>query len=225
MDLYERVEKRRFLGREFLLHLWFETELLSATLSTRATGPFGLWIEKELSLSAGKETTRIKGSLPAQAREAKESLLLGKTPERAGFRLVKGEREASFVLVGDTLALAAVALAAALAEEAPERDALDAAPAARPRRPRERSVEAELEQAEVAAQESFFERMHLLREVEELVEHLYAEFLALRLGPAYAAFVAPALRAWALGEALDADAYAAKKKAALTPPRGKRSSG
>ena len=76
-------------------------------------------------------------------------------------------------------------------------------------------MEAELEQAEVVAQESFFERMHLLREVEEVVEHLYAEFLALRLGPAYAAFVAPALRAWSLGEAPDADAYEAKKKAAL----------
>ncbi len=216
MDLFERVEKRRFLGRELLLFLWFETELLEATLSTRATGAFGLWIEKEIALSAGKEITRIRGALPAQAREAKESLLLGKMPERMGFRLVRGEREASFVLRGDTLGLSSVTLPSVLEDEEPPA-LLDGPPAPRKRKPRERSVEAELEQAEVAAQESFFERMHLLREVEEVVEHLYADFLTLRLGPAYGAFVASTIRAWAEGKAPDADAYTARKKAALGP--------
>ena len=58
MQLVDRIEKRRFVGREFLLWLWFESELFDATLSTGAHGSFGLWLEKRLVLSAGKQSTR-----------------------------------------------------------------------------------------------------------------------------------------------------------------------
>lgn len=75
MELVDRIEKRRFVGREFLLWLWFESELFEATLATRAHGPFGLWIEKRLVLSAGKESTRITAPFPGRGREAKESTL------------------------------------------------------------------------------------------------------------------------------------------------------
>ncbi len=57
MDLVDRVEKRRFVGREFLLWLWFESEVFDATLSTKKHGSFGLWIEKQIILTSGKEST------------------------------------------------------------------------------------------------------------------------------------------------------------------------
>ena len=59
MQLVDRIEKRRFVGREFLLWLWFESELFDATLSTKAHGSFGLWFEKRLVLSEGKTSTSI----------------------------------------------------------------------------------------------------------------------------------------------------------------------
>ena len=62
---------------------------------------------------------------------------------------------------------------------------------------------------------AFFERMRLLREVEEIFEALYRDFLALRLGPAYRGFVADTLLAWARGEEIDAEAYEKRRKAAL----------
>src|SRR5262249_25422602 len=94
MQLLERIEKRRFVGREWLLWLWFESEISEATLRTAEHGEFGLWIERVLVLSATKnEVTRIKGALPASAREAKEALLLGKLPESAGLRLTWREHE------------------------------------------------------------------------------------------------------------------------------------
>ncbi len=220
MDLYQRVERSRFLGRELLLFLWFETEILSATLSTKKTGSFGMWVEKEISLAVEKETTKIRGGLPAKAREAKEALLLGKTVEKIGFRLVRGEREASFALRGDTLSLSAVSLPTVLDEE--ETPQLLDEPTVRKKKPRERNAEAELERVEVEAQESFFERMHLLREIEEVIEALYADFLVLRLGPAHRAFVAETILAWAEGRDVDATAYEKKRKAALAAGAKKR---
>ena len=41
MQLVDRIEKRRFVGREFVLWLWFESELFDATLSTKEHGEFG----------------------------------------------------------------------------------------------------------------------------------------------------------------------------------------
>lgn len=212
MDLYQSVERTRFLGRELLLFLWFESEIFEATLSTSAHGSFGFWVEKELSLGVEKETTRIKGSLPGKAREAKESLLLGKSPEKMGFRLVLGEREASFALRGDTLALSAVSLPTVL-DQGDDDPLLEARPMAKKRR--ERDADREAERVAVEEQEAFFERMRLLREVEEIVEALYRDFLALRLGPAYRGFVAETLLAWARGEEIDAEAYEKRRKAAL----------
>ena len=42
MQLVDRIERRRFVGREFLVWLWFESELFDATLSTKEHGSFGL---------------------------------------------------------------------------------------------------------------------------------------------------------------------------------------
>ena len=36
MDEFERIELRRFVGRELLLWLWFESEVFEATLETKA---------------------------------------------------------------------------------------------------------------------------------------------------------------------------------------------
>jgi hypothetical protein len=60
--------------------------------------------------------------------------------------------------------------------------------------------------------------MQRTRELEELLEALYKDFLALRLGPAWDAFVVPALTAWCEAEEgadLDSDGYRAKRDAAL----------
>src|SRR3954447_6441950 len=110
MQLSERIEQRRFVGREFLLFLWFESEIFDATLSTKEHGSFGLWIERQLVLSAGKEVTRIKGATPANHREAKEALLRGKLPEVAGLHLSWREQDTNFVLKAEHMALSGLSL-------------------------------------------------------------------------------------------------------------------
>lgn len=213
MQLLDRIEKRRFVGREFLLFLWFESEILDATLSTAENGSFGLWIERQLVLSAGKEQTRIKGALPGAAREAKEALRRGKLPELAGIHLSLGDKEHAFVLKAEKLALSGLSLPTALDKE--EREVGEGPKELLPpRRPRRRGGKGE--DVDDAAHEAFYERMHLTRDVESLVEALYRDFLALRLGPAWSAVVFPPLTAWVRGDArgVDVETYRAARDAA-----------
>jgi len=216
MQLVDRIEKRRFVGREFLLWVWFESEIFEGTLSTKEHGSFGLWIERQIVLSSGKaEVTRIRGAQPATSREAKEALRLGKLPELAGLHLSWREQEATFVLRAEQLALSGLSLPTVLggAEE-------DAAPAAlEPARPPRRRARGKEDAARAAeresdeAHESFYERMRLTRDVESIVEAIYRDFLALRLGPAWGNAVAPALRLWAEGGEVDVDRYRAARSA------------
>jgi hypothetical protein len=214
MDLAQKIESRRFFGRELLLHVWFETEVFEGTLSVKPFGSFGCYMERTLLLSAGKETTQIKGALPGQAREAKEALRRGKLPDRAGLHVILGEREASLTLKAETLGLSGLALPVVLTverevgEDAPERAVVK-------KRRMNASVAEEEEREEDGRAEAFYERMHLAREVEVLVEALYKDFLTLRLGPAWAKTVVPALRTWVRGEELDVEAYRRARTRAL----------
>src|SRR5688572_17968029 len=122
MQLIDRIEKRRFVGREFLLWLWLESELFDATLATKEHGSFGLWLEKRLVLSAGKESTKITAPLPGRGREAKEALLNVQLPESAGIRIALDEQETSFVLRADRMGVSGLKLGGAVLgkdEEAP----------------------------------------------------------------------------------------------------------
>jgi hypothetical protein len=211
MQLVDRIEKRRFVGREFLLWLWFESELFDATLSTGAHGSFGLWLEKRLVLSAGKQSTRIVGPTPGLGREAKEALLAGQLPESAGVRIAWRNDETGFVLKAEQLAIAGLRLNTVLdqdKEEAPSALLKDMkGGAARHKRGKSKKPAADDE-----AHEKFYERMQLTTEFEELLEALYSDFRALRLSERWASGVVPALRAWARGQAVDGEAYAALKQ-------------
>jgi hypothetical protein len=216
VQLTDRIEKRRFVGREFLLWLWFESEVLEGTLSTEEHGPIGLWLEKQLVLSAGKVSTRIKAEAPGAGREAKEALLSGQLPESAGIRVALGEQETSFVLKADQMAVASLKLQTVLGKEE------DAQPmdlvrelTQRPRARRGRADEASDE-----AHEAFYERMRMTADFEHLLETLYADFLALRLNAETWHEVASLMRAWAEGRLQSPERYLALK----APRRRKRTS-
>jgi hypothetical protein len=209
INMADRIELRRFVGRELLLWLWLETELFEATLSTSEHGEFGLWLEGRLVLNEGQESTIIKGSAPGMHREAKESLLRGKMPERAGLRLSFGDHECTVTLRGETLAFAG--LLAPRKKEAAEAAApgdpppIDAPQVRRKRKRAEEKVESDL------AHDAFYERMHFARDVEALTTALYRDFLALRLSPVWDSRVVPTLEAWVAGEDIDVDRYRAAR--------------
>ena len=200
MQLVDRIERRRFVGREFLLFLWFESELLEATLQTKKHGSFGLWLERNLVLSEGKESTRIVAPLPGQGREAKEALLRGQLPESAGIRVAWNDDETSFVLKADSFAFAGLKLRAVLTKEEPN-PLLDELMGKRPGRKQDAEPSDD--------REVFYDRMNMTQEFEELFETLYRDFLELRLSARWAEVVLPALRKWSVSESVDADLYLA----------------
>jgi hypothetical protein len=208
VQLVDRIEKRRFVGREFLLWLWFESELLDATLSTQKHGPFGLWLERTLVLSEGRESTRITAPMPGIGREAKEALLRGQLPESAGIRIAWNDDETSLVLKAETLGVASLKLQTVLgkAEATPNDLVAEMAGGARGKRPRSAEKKPD-EQHEI-----FYERMNMAGEFEELLETLFGDFLSLRLAAAWEEIVVPLMRGWVDGEELEIAAYEALRR-------------
>jgi len=221
MQLVDRIEKRRFVGREFLLWVWFESEVFEGTLETNEHGSFGLWIEKTIVLSAGKaEATRIRGSQPAAAREAKESLRRGKMPEAAGFHLVQEERESSFTLKAEQLGIAGLRLPTVLggAEEEIAVPLLSGPRRPPPRRKREDVARQEARESD-EEHEAFYERMQMTRDFEAVIEALYRDFLTVRLSDRWGGVV-EAMRRWTAGEAVDVEEYRAARDGRAVRERG-----
>ncbi len=206
VNLADRIELRRFVGRELLLWLWLESELFEATLATKEHGQFGLWLEGRLVLNEGPESTIIKGSAPGMNREAKESLLRGKMPERAGLHLSFGDHDCTLTLRGETLAFAGL-IPSKKQDREEARAAGEPAPIDAPQVKRRKKATTTEEGENDVAQEAFYERMHFARDVEALTTALYRDFLALRLSPAWDAHVLPALEAWAAGDDVDVERY------------------
>jgi hypothetical protein len=233
MQLIDQIEKRRFVGREFLLWLWMESELFEGTLTASPQGSFeggelGLWIEKKLVLSAGEESTRITAAAPGLGRAAKEALRRGQLPEAAGIRIAWKGDETSLAMDAESLALRGLKLRTLLDEGAEASFAGDLvdemAGRRRPGKPTRRKTEDEEDVGEDAA---FHERMVMTRELEDLLAALYRDFLALRLGSRWDAAIVPTMRRWAAGEEIAAYAYEQSKrgkKHEATAP-GKRGGG
>jgi hypothetical protein len=96
MDLVDLIEKRRFVGREFLVWMWFESELCDGLLGVEGFGTCEIRLE-------GHEALR-QGKLPTQAR----------------VRVSAGELEYAFLFGADTLALSAIKIPNVVKEEGDE---------------------------------------------------------------------------------------------------------
>jgi len=120
MDLVDLIEKRRFLGREFLVFLWFESELFDGLVPVEGFGPCEIRLEGQITLSCDKEHARLKGVAPSAEPEAHQALRQGKLPAQARLRVTVGELTYAFSLQADTLALAGVKIPSIVKEEADE---------------------------------------------------------------------------------------------------------
>jgi hypothetical protein len=120
LDLVDLIEKRRFVGQEFLVFLWFESELFEGRFDAAGVGPCEIWLEGQITLSQDKEQSRLKGAAPSAAPEAHEALKQGKLPTQARVRVTRGELEYAFLFTAETLALSAVKLPSLVKEETDE---------------------------------------------------------------------------------------------------------
>lgn len=110
MEVLDLIEGRRFLGREFVVWLWFESEMQETNLEPSGVDPCSMWLEAQITLVLEREESRLKGAIPASSPEAKEALRQGKLPKEAKMRLVRGDREFAWTLKAETLAISGLKL-------------------------------------------------------------------------------------------------------------------
>lgn len=123
-DVAELVEMNRFVGREFLLWLWFESELYETNLRPSRGDGCALWLETSIALINEGEEARIKGTSPSSSPEAKQALQQGKLPRQARMRAALGEHEFSWTMKADELAIGALKVPAQLKSQEDKYEAL-----------------------------------------------------------------------------------------------------
>jgi hypothetical protein len=159
----------RFLGREFLTWLWYQTERESPGLRLRDCDDVVVMIEKTMRLEcdfgvSGSDV--ISADSPATLPEARAAIHSGKQPTKMGLILGYGGAEYRFVMDGPRMTISGLTL--------PKPDA-----------PSDRTAEIEAR----------FERVV---ECAELVDALYELFLAKRLSSTWSKELA-GMRQWAAG--------------------------
>src|SRR5690625_4480287 len=116
MDLADEVARKRFLGTEFLLWLWYRVETENNIFNVEDK-QFELNFDDQLMLEvqlAASEQTSLKGGAPAHAPEAYKAIQHGKRIARARMRIAQAEREWVFMFNADSFAMSGIKIPAVL---------------------------------------------------------------------------------------------------------------
>jgi hypothetical protein len=104
---------RDFLGNEFLLWLWFTLDSDSDAIELSDRSEATVMLARSLTPEcprglSGKET--ISSENPTRLPEARRAIQSGKLPRKAGFTLVRQDRQYEFTLQGEKLAVSGLKL-------------------------------------------------------------------------------------------------------------------
>lgn len=169
MSLAERVKQTEFLGREFLVWLWYRSETQEAVFDLGEIGPVELWFEGKVVLEGdgeerGNEVT-CKGA-GSRLREARFALARNKKVTQAAIRMLKGDDEWSFTLDAVWLDMHSLKTPRVMQDVQEDPDGL------------------------------FYERMFLIEQPMAVVQALFSRFILLRLSPEWSSEEQPAMEAW-----------------------------
>jgi hypothetical protein len=111
---------RDFLGNEFLLWLWFVSEVEGDTLKLADDSEVTLMLARNLVLECprgqtGRETIHSEG--PSRLPEAKRAVQAGKLPRQVGLTLVRHDRQYELTLAAETLGVTSAKLPESEADE------------------------------------------------------------------------------------------------------------
>ena len=158
-----------FLGKEFLLWLWWTSETAYGSMELPGVGPVELWIDDRLQFRTEGDKPQVsdlKGGQPSATAEARSALQAGKIVETARVGVRVGEREYSFSIKGETLELSGLKVPGTV------EDGLD---------------------------ERIYERMFLLDEIVGILDGLFLRFVDVRLDPEFARSTLGPMREWVSG--------------------------
>jgi hypothetical protein len=167
MDIINRINATRYLGREFLTWLWYRSAQQSGVFELGAgEAPVEVWFDQKLTLEAQgdiKESNVIKAENPTETSEAHAALLSGKLVADARLRVVSGQKQWTLSVKGDTLGISGVKVPALLSRE---------------------------------DDDQLYERFMLIEEIEDTVHALFRQFMELRLDDEAWRPEVQAIRAW-----------------------------
>ena len=173
-DLLELLYAYRFLGREFLIWLWFASETYpDGLIRLPDQDAVQVGVGNRLVLETGdgeyRETLVLLGHR-SDLQEARLGLRQGKLPEEMQLKLARGREEWFFNLKATTLEVKGL---------------------------RRQGGPAAQEGDDPETQ--FFDQMYQVEAVSELIDGLFLLFLDRRLSPAWEQEDLPRLRDWLLG--------------------------
>lgn len=175
MDIVDRIETARFVGCEFLVWLWFASEATRGHMDVNELGECDVWLDTTLSLESFTD-------------EGEKTTLKGRVPSQ-------GAEAREALRQGKLPVKARVCISTGEGDFAAVIDARTFAVSG-----------AHLHEFDGDdSEESFFERMTLLEELERRIGALYAEFLRLRLSPAWEKKLAPAIADWVRSDDLPSE--------------------
>ncbi len=150
-NLGDRINNTRYLGKEFLTWLWYQSDKNEGLVRLGSGGPaIQVWFSDRIVLSGASEEAEritIKAVEPSTNREARTALQRGKQVEQARITIVREQREWTLTISGEELALASIKIPALLTKE---------------------------------ADDQFSERLHLLDVLDEMVVTMFGAFMELR---------------------------------------------
>lgn len=144
---------RDFLGNEFLLWLWYQTDVVSDTVKLADGSDCTVMLARSLVLECPRGQTGVDGFAhegPTRLPEARRAIQSGKLPRKAGLTVVRHDQQYEFAVHAETLGIGSAKLPAMPDEIGDARARLD-------------------------------ERVNQVRALLETFDLLYAAFLAKRL--------------------------------------------
>jgi len=170
MDIINRINSTRYLGREFLTWLWYRSSQQNGVFELAGdVGQLEVWFDAKLTLEAQgdiKESNVIKAENPTETSEAHAALLNGKLVSDARLRIVSGQKQWTLNVKGDSLGIASVKIPALLSRE---------------------------------DDDQLYERFMLIEEIEDIVHGLFRLFMEVRMDDEAWRPEIHAIRSWVHG--------------------------
>jgi recombination associated protein RdgC len=165
----QRVKEMEFLGKEFLLWLWFRSERNEGVFKLAEGGKAELWFDGNMKLCSENERgmDKITCSGPGPwMEEARFALTEGKMVTHAAVKLYVGEQKWSFVLDSEWLNFRSFKTPVVVQDKAEDPDGL------------------------------FYEKVFLTEQAVEIMDFIFSSFTELRISSKWEEEEVPSIKKW-----------------------------
>jgi recombination associated protein RdgC len=168
MQVIEKAINYEFLGREFLVWLWFKSRTNGGRFSLGEAGEAELWFDGRVVLQSEKDGAEKVICLGENShmREGRFALAEYKTITEAMLKLIIGDDEWSFILDSHWMNFRSFKTPGVMQDSRKDPDGL------------------------------FYEKFHLIEKALSAVDAVYASFIKIRLSPEWTTEELPVLLEW-----------------------------